>query len=48
MLPKATAKDPDTYDYWPHCKKKCLGGNVLNRMKTYDKDNVPQDLVNKM
>lgn len=21
MLKKESAKDPDVYDYWPHCKK---------------------------
>ena len=28
-LPKQSAKDPDVYEYWSHCKKKVLSGKVL-------------------
>ena len=45
---KANPKDPDVYNYWPACKKKVLSGKVLQNMKTFDKDNVPEELVNKM
>lgn len=48
MLKKEKANDPTVYDYWPSCKKKVLTGNVLKRMKEYEKDNVDVALVEKM
>ena len=48
MIKKQTAKDPDTYEYWTHCKKDVLSGKVLQKMKDFDKDNVDPDLVAKM
>lgn len=48
LVRKDKPSDPDTYDYWPHCKKKVLGGKVLQKMQEFDKDNVPPDLVAKM
>lgn len=48
MLKKEKANDPDVFEYWTHCKKKVLSGKVLQKMKDFDKGNVPVELVEKM
>ena len=45
---KQTAKDPDVFEYWPICKKEVLSGKVLQKMKDFDKDNVPVEIIEKM
>lgn len=47
-LKKEKAADPDTFEYWTHCKKKVLSGKVLKSMQEYNKDDVPTALVEKM
>jgi len=49
MLKKEKANDPDVFDYWTSCKKKVLAkGGLLQRMKDYNKDEVPLELIEKM
>ena len=45
-IPKATAKDVDTYDYWKPCKQKVLNGQLLPYLKNYKKDEMEESLVN--
>jgi len=49
MVKKERASDPDVFEYWLPCKKAVLaGGKLLNNMKTYPKDDVPAELIEKM
>jgi dynein heavy chain len=36
------------YDYWEPAKKKLLTADLLKRLKTYDKDNVNPDIIEKL
>lgn len=48
LVKKERKNDPDVFEYWVPCKKQVLSGKVLEKMKTYDKDNVKPELVEKM
>jgi len=43
-----TAAEGDRIDYWETCKKQLLNAKLLGEMKGYDRDNVPEEYVNKL
>lgn len=36
------------YDYWEPAKKKVLTSDLLKRCKTYDKDNISTEIIEKL
>ena len=49
MLKKETGKEEDAFEYWSHCKKLLSSKPpILQKMKDFDKDNAPPDIIEKM